>query len=159
MDQIDNWLEETRARATLFSEAYRLALGRLWWANLIFVVAPAVLSTAAAIFAALPAGSFQNWLLPPASILAGSAAVLVAVHKALKCDEYQAECLRLSQFYQGISDAAGSALSQPESDRASIQKEIAKDLRNLTESVKARLATSILTEAEQRCGTKALRRA
>jgi hypothetical protein len=157
MDQIDLWLKETRSRAALFSEAYRLSLSRLWWANLIFVVTPAVFSTAAAILAAVKEPAFQGWLLPPASLLAGSAAVLIAVHKALKCDEYQAECLRLSQFYQSIADAAGSALSRPEDERKSLQLQIAKELRQLTEGVKARLATGILANAEERCGTKALR--
>jgi hypothetical protein len=157
MDQIDHWLKETKARATLFSEAYRLSLSRLWWANLMFVVTPAVFSTAAAIFAAVPNTPFKGWLLPPASVLAGLAAVLIAIHKALKCDEYQAECLRLSQLYQGIADATGSALSRPEDERASLQQQIAKELRQLTEGVKARLATRILSKAEMRCGTKALR--
>ena len=156
MDQIDRWLKETKARATLFSEAYRLSLGRLWWANLMFVVAPAVFATAAAILAALPKEPFQGWPLPPASVLAGLAAVLVAIHKALKCDEHQAECLRLSQLYQGIADATDSALSRPEDERAPLQQQIAKELRQLTESVKARLATRILSKAEERCGTKAL---
>ena len=158
-DHIDRWLKDTHARTALFSEAYRLSLSRLWLANLIFVVTPAVFSTAAAVLAAVQDKWFQGWVLPPASILAGLAAVLVAVHKALKCDEYQAECLRLSQYYQGIADATGSALSRPKEERSSLQEHLAKELRQLTESVKARLATRILAKAEARCGTKALRNA
>jgi hypothetical protein len=82
MADIKEWLQETEARATLISEAYRLELSRLWWANLMFVVVPAVLSTAAAIFAALPqetAGSVHIGALslPLASIFAGVAAILL----------------------------------------------------------------------------------
>ena len=64
MSDINDWLQETKARSGLISEAYRLELSRLWWANLSFVVFPAVLSTAAAIFAALPQGnSSGGWPL------------------------------------------------------------------------------------------------
>jgi len=120
-----------------------------------FVVLPAVFSTAAAIFAAIPESKIQvllgNWLLPPASILAGLAAVLVSIHKALKCDEYQAECLRLSQHYQGIAEVARSALSRPDdAERASFQATSAKELKELTESVTARLPTSIISRAKKR---------
>ena len=139
----------------MLSEAYRLSLARLWWANLAFVVIPAVLSTSAAIFAAVPKETLERfigeWLLPPTSIMAGLAAVLIAVHKALKCDEYQAECLRLTQLFRAIADSAGSALSRPEVERASLQQEIAKELKQLTKSVKARLATSMISKAEIRC--------
>ena len=156
MEEINKWLEETRSHAKLLSEAYRLEMTRLWWANLMFVVFPAVFSTAAAILAAVPeakvGGLFGGWLLPPASILAGLAAILVAVHKALKCDEYQAECLRLSQFYRSIAESAGSALSRPEHERPSHQEQIAKDLKQLTESVKALLPTRIISKAEAKTG-------
>lgn len=138
-----------------FSEAYRLELSRLWWANLMFVVLPAVSSTAAAIFAAIPQdrihASFGDWILPPASILAGLAAVLVAVHKALKCDEYQAECLRLSQRYQALAESADSALSRPVDEHVTLQQEIASELKDITEGVKARLSTRIIAKAKQRC--------
>src|ERR1041384_945007 len=110
MEDVNEWLEETQSRCVRLSEACRLQLGRLWWANLLFVVLPAVFSTAAAILAALhstnPAPSAGIWLLPPVSILAGLAAILVSVHKALKCEEYQAECMRLSQRYQAVAEAA-----------------------------------------------------
>jgi hypothetical protein len=158
MDQISKWLEETKSRAAILSEAYRLELRRLWWANLMFVVLPAVFATAAAILAAVPEvkmiAFFGDWLLPPASILAGLAAVLVAIHKALKCDEYQAECLRLSQSYRSITESAGSALSRPEGERASHQEGIAKELKTLTESVMAQLPTGILGKAENKIGVK-----
>lgn len=154
MNDIEKWLEGTRSRCALFSEAYRLQLGRLWWANLLFVVVPAVCSTAAAIFAAIPDEklrlTFGAWLLPPASILAGLAAILVAVHKALKCDEYQAECLRLAQRYQAIAEAAAFALSLPGEERVSLEKSIAEEMKALTDSVKARLPSCVLSKANMR---------
>src|SRR5262249_32677168 len=149
----------TKARATLVSEGYRLELSRLWWANLLFVVVPAVLSTAAAIVAALPEGKAPELQLfslsiPPASAFAGMAAILIAVHKALKCDEHQAECLRLGQLHQVVAMSAGSALSRPEGERAAHQERIAGRLEEITESARARLSTSIIRKAEKRCGTK-----
>ena len=151
MEHTNKWLEETQSRCVRLSEAYRLQLGRLWWANLLLVVLPAVFSTAAAIFAALPntesLSSAGVWSLPPASILAGLAAVLVSVHKALKCEEYQAECLRLAQRYQGVAEATLAALSQPADERASLQQRIAGELKELTESVRARLPTRVLRKA------------
>lgn len=159
MNGINEWLRQTEARATLVSEAYRLELSRLWWANLVFVVVPAVLSTAAAIVAALPETKTRDFAifslsLPPASAFAGTAAILMAIHKALKCDEYQAECLRLAQFHQSIAISAGSALARPEGERASHQERIAKRLEELTETAKARLPTAIIRRAEGRTGTK-----
>jgi len=160
MDDINSWLEETRSRCVRFSEAYRIQLGGLWWANLALVVLPAVFSTAAAIIAAIPAARPDEvaaaavtaawWHLPPASILAGSAAILVAVHKALKCEEYQAECLRLMQRYQGLAEEAASARSRPEAKRPELQEKIADELKQLTDSAGARLPTRILRRANSR---------
>jgi hypothetical protein len=159
MDNINEWLEQTEARATLVSEAYRLELSRLWWANLMFVVVPAVLSTAAAIVAALPDSKTKDFAIfslqiPPAAAFAGIAAILITIHKALKCDEYQAECLRLAQIHQSIAISAGSARSRPDDERASHQERIARKLEELTESAKARLSTAIIRKAEKRSGAK-----
>src|ERR1035437_191570 len=98
-------LEEVRRRATVRSEAYRLRLlGPLQWANLVFMVLPATLATAAAVFAAGPNNTLGAWL-------AGASAVLTVVHKTLKCDEYQAECLRLHQRYRSIADRKSTRLN------------------------------------------------
>src|ERR1039457_2228964 len=98
-------LEEVRRRATVRSEAYRLRLlGPLQWANLVFMVLPATLATAAAVFAA------SSKTAPLGAWLAGASAVLTVVHKTLKCDEYQAECLRLHQRYRSIATLAESSL-------------------------------------------------
>jgi hypothetical protein len=159
MDNVNEWLQQTEARAALVSEAYRLELSRLWWANLMFVVVPAVLATAAAIVAALPESKTEDFAIfalkiPPAAAFAGVAAILVTIHKALKCDEYQAECLRLAQLHQSIAIAAGAALSRPEGERASRQERIARRFEELTESAKARLSTAIIRKAEKRSGAK-----
>jgi len=159
MSDINDWLQETKARSGLISEAYRLELSTLWWANLMFVVIPAVLSTAAAIFAALPqdtAGKLTigTLSLPLASVFAGVAAILMAIHKALKCDEHQAECLRLAQLHQSIAISAGSALSRPEGERTAHQERIAAKLEEVTESATARLATRIMRRAERMSGVK-----
>src|SRR5262245_60546994 len=81
---------DIKREATLLAEAYRLRLvGRLWWANLAFVVLPSVCAAAAAIFAAGGAGMNPRLAEALAAGLAGLAAVLSAVHKSLKCEEYQ----------------------------------------------------------------------
>ena len=159
MDETSEWLKRIKGHATLLYEAYRLELGRLWWANLMFVVVPAVLSTAAAIVAALkpPAGfSLGGGIdLPLASAFAGAAAVLIAVHKALKCDEYQAECVRLGQAYESIAIAAGSALARPNAtERDTEQKRISEKMEVLAESAKARIPTRIIRKAQKRVGKK-----
>jgi hypothetical protein len=118
-----------------------------------FVVVPAVLSTAAAIVAALKPehGLFIFKVeVPFASAFAGLAAILIAVHKALKCDEYQAECLRLSQAYASIAVAAGAAPSAPEEDRVAEHKRLSGKMETLVESAQARLPTRILAKAEKR---------
>ena len=138
-------LEEVRRRSRVRAEAYRLRLvGRLWWANIIFMVLPATLATAAAVCAA---GDYKNL----GAWLAGSAAVLTAVHKTLKCDEYQAECLRLSQRYQSIATLAGAVLEsegKSEPDLPSAQKLIAK-FAELEESAAALLPESYFLAAER----------
>ena len=159
MSDINDWLQETKAHSGLISEGYRLELSRLWCANLMFVVIPAVLSTAAAIFAALPRDTAGHLAvgtlsLPLASVFAGGAAILMAIHKALRCDEYQAECLRLAQLHQSIAISAGSALSRPEDERTAYQERIAAKLEKVTEGAKARLPTRIMSKAERRSGVK-----
>jgi|SRR5580693_4928125 hypothetical protein len=146
------WLVRTKSHATILSEAYRLLLGRLWWANLIFVALPAVFSTSAAIFAALPSPN-ANGAPPAAAWLAGGAAVLIAVHRAFKCEEFQAECLRLSQAYQSIAILADSALSRPTEERGSLG-DLTKVFAALTEGAKAPLPTSYIRKAEELTGLK-----
>lgn len=137
-------LEQIRSRATALFEAYQQRLRRLWWPNLVFMVLPAVLTTAAAIVAALPAATAPNFglPLPAASVFAGAAAVLLAVHKALKCDEYQAECLRLGQAFQSIATAADLALSGPEGERDKDQERLSNDVESLIKDAKAQVKTN-----------------
>ena len=138
-------LEEVRRRATVRSEAYRLRLlGPLQWANLVFMVLPATLATAAAVFAAGPNNTLGAWL-------AGASAVLTVVHKTLKCDEYQAECLRLHQRYRSIATLAESSLEnegKSDPDLPSPQKLIAQ-FAELEESAAAVLPDSYIRDAEK----------
>jgi hypothetical protein len=141
-------LEGVRRRSRVRSEAYRLRLvGGLWWANIIFMVLPATLATAAAVCAAGDNKNLGAWL-------AGAAAVLTFVHKTLKCDEYQAECLRLNQRYQSIATLADSVLEnegQSDPDLPSPQKLIAK-FAELEESAAALLPESYIRAAEKSLG-------
>jgi len=138
-------LEDVMRRARVLSEAYRLRLGGvLWWANLVFMVLPATLATAAAVFAA---GAYKNL----GAGLAGAAAVLTAVHKTLRCDEYQAECLRLNQRYRSIATLAHSVLEndgESDPDLPSPQKLIVK-FAELEESAGALLPNRYIRAAEQ----------
>jgi hypothetical protein len=138
-------LEEVRRRATVRSEAYRLRLlGPLQWANLVFMVLPATLATAAAVVAASSKTIVGAWL-------AGASAVLTVVHKTLKCDEYQAECLRLHQRYRSIATLAESSLEnegKSDPDLPSPQKLIAQ-FAKLEESAAAVLPDSYIRDAEK----------
>jgi hypothetical protein len=148
------FVQQIRAQAKVLSEAYRLRLlGRLWWANLSLVVLPAALATAAAIFAARQDANSAIMTSYIAAWLAGGAAVLTAIHKALKCEEYQAECLRLSQAYQSIAIEADSTLSGSDGQPQSLQ-ELGKKFAVLAESVKAPLPDTYIARAERRTGYK-----
>ena len=147
------WLKFTREQATVLSEAYRLRLvGKLWWANLLFVVVPAVFGTAAAALAAASSASSDGSRLTfAAAFLAGGAAVLTAVHKALQCDEYQAECLRLSQAFQSVRIRSEAKLAEADPDPKAVSK-LAAEYAQLTESAKAVLPDVYIRKAEAQTG-------
>jgi hypothetical protein len=150
------WLMFTRQQATVLSEAYRLRLvGKLWWANVIFVVVPAVFGTAAAALAAAASStsSGASRVTLVAAFLAGGAAVLTAVHKALNCDDYQAECLRLSQAFQSIRIRSEAMLAEHNSkpDPKGVSK-LAAEYARLTESAKAVLPDVYIQMAKDRTG-------
>ena len=146
MNDSKTWLKQTSARAKALSHAHKHQLRRLWWVNLILVVSPAVLSTAAAVFGALPEDRqpFTVVGLPAAAAFAGAAAILLAVHKALKCDDYQAECLRLSQEYQSKAIDADSANSRPVTELDGHQKRLTTELVELTKNAKAQVRRSFM---------------
>ena len=98
------------AHASELGKAYKLQREGLWWPNLVTLVLPAILSTVAAIVVALP-NQYLIYSVPLGSILAGSSAVLITIHKVLKCEEYQAECLRLSGAYNSITIDVESAIN------------------------------------------------
>jgi hypothetical protein len=147
------WLQRTILEAKVLAEAYRLRLvGILWWANLGLIGVPAAFGTAAAAFAVAANGAAdgKGWAALVAACLAGIAAFLTAFHKAFKCDEYQAECLRLSQAYRSIAIQADSILSNGSSDL----EDFASKLTALTESGKAPLPSSYIRKAEELTGYK-----
>jgi hypothetical protein len=144
---LSNSLNEIRMRSATLSEAYRLRLLATYWANLIFMVLPAVFATGAAVCAA---GKVSE-LTTLAAWLAGAAAVLTTVHKTLKCDEYQSECLRLSQRYRKIATLADSALMAeggPDPKLPSPQT-IILEFAELEESAKALLSDRYIHRAEE----------
>lgn len=150
-------LHEIEQQAKVLAEAYRLRLvGRLWWANLTFVVTPAVCATAAAIFAAGGAGMNADVSKALAAGLAGLAAVLTAVHKSLKCEEYQAECLRLGPAYDAIAARADSAQAVPEGTNPTHDelKDLTEKFATLKESAKAPLPNKYISQAEILTGYK-----
>jgi len=150
------WLQFAREQSTVLSEAYRLRLvGKLWWANVVFVVVPAVFGTAAAALAAAASSttSSGNRLTLVAAVLAGAAAVLTAVHKALNCDAYQAECLRLSQAFQSIRIRSEAMLAEFTSnpDPRGVSK-LAAEYARLTESAQAVLPDVYIRKATDLTG-------
>jgi hypothetical protein len=152
------WLMFARQQATVLSEAYRLRLvGKLWWANVIFVVVPAVFGTAAAALAAAASSTSgdSSRVTLIAAFLAGGAAVLTAVHKALNCDAYQAECLRLSQAFQSIRIRTEAMLAESKSnpDPRGVNK-LAAEYARLTESAKAVLPDVYIQKATDQTGYK-----
>lgn len=152
---IHSWLARTKTCAKILSEAYRARRSGLGWGNLVTLVLPAGLSTLAAIVAAREGGPEVVLLgglsLPLASVLAGAAAVLVAFHKVLKCDEYQEECLRLSQAYQAVAMAADSAQSLPEQELSQHRERLTNKLVLLTETAKAQVPPRYVRRAERKC--------
>ncbi len=155
MSDTDRWLERATARALALCSAYRRQLDGLWWLNLMFVVTPAVGTAAAAVVAALPdappvfLGSFS---IPLASVLAGGSAVLMAVHKSLGCEEYQEECLRISQAYESLAVRLESARSAPEDVREAQRVLLTNKLAVLSKNVKAKLPRQHRAWAETRYG-------
>src|SRR5262245_33361415 len=146
-------LKRAQARAEALSGAYQRELDELWFVNLLFVALPAVGSAAAAIVAALPNSQSVTVLwLPLASALAGGSAVLISIHKALKCDEYQAECLRLSQAYGSLSLRSDFAQDKPEPRREMEHAAITRRLEILSRDAKAKLPKRHRRWAEKRYG-------
>ncbi|WP_157108542.1 hypothetical protein, partial [Aldersonia kunmingensis] len=76
---------------------YEYWLTRLKRINLITVVAPVALSTIAG--AAILGDLFGTTFAGIAALLGG---LLTAVHKGLKCEAHQAECLRLQSAHSGL---------------------------------------------------------
>ena len=113
MSDIDKeGLNKLKERAFILGTAYQNGKDRFNLSNMFTLVLPAVLSSVVAIISAMksPPDWFNVCSIPLESILAGSAAILITIHKVLGCEEYQAECLRLSNIFRSIAQEAEIAI-------------------------------------------------
>ena len=113
MSDIDKeGLTKLKERAFILGVVYQFGRDRFAYSNIFTLVLPAILSTIVAVFTALtnPPTFFDICSIPGESILAGLAAILVTIHKVLNCEEYQAECLRLSNVFKSIAQDAEISL-------------------------------------------------
>ena len=109
MSEIDKeGLNKLKERAFILGTAYQSGRDRFDLSNMFTLVLPAVLASIVAVFSAIidPPSWFEVCSIPLVSILAGLAAVLITIHKVLGCEEYQAECLRLSNVFRSIAQEA-----------------------------------------------------
>ncbi len=114
MSDIDKeGLTKLKERAFILGAGYQYGRDRFAYSNIFTLVLPAILSAIVAVITALsdPPNWFDIGTVPGASVLAGLAAILVTLHKVLNCEEYQAECLRLSNVFKSIAQDAEIAFS------------------------------------------------
>jgi hypothetical protein len=151
IESLKRLVTEMTMDAAILAEAYRLRLiGRIWWANLFFVVLPATFAAAAAIFAAGGAGMNEYLSRGLSAFLAGTAAILSAIHKSLKCEEYQTECLRLGAAYDAIATQARScelSLTVPDPKLDEL-KELAEKMAGIKANAKAPLPDKYIQKAK-----------
>lgn len=115
--------------------AYGLWLTRLKRTNLLAVLLPVALSTlaGAAILGDL-LGTSTTTVAGIAALLGG---LLTAVHKGLKCEAHQAECLRLQSAYSGLTTRYQSLLVAGRDGRPEHLAQVDQQLARLRESVQA----------------------
>ena len=133
-------LTKLKERAFILGAAYQYGRDRFAYSNLFTLVLPALLSSIVAVITALsnPPNWFDIGTIPGASVLAGFAAILVTIHKVLNCEEYQAECLRLSNVFKSIAQDAEIALysSQDTNDELSrLSEKFALQIENAKATV------------------------
>jgi hypothetical protein len=138
-DKAQAWLEGARDDALLHAEAYRSRLESLRWANLLFMTLPSVLATTAAILAANDGWKIAGVSL--AAVLAGAATVLMAVHKACKCDDYQADCLALHNGYASLAIATAFLIARPEKATCEALMDLSQRWQALVQGGRALLLT------------------
>ncbi|MCX5042842.1 hypothetical protein OG921_06630 [Aldersonia sp. NBC_00410] len=115
--------------------AYGFWLARLKRTNLITVLLPVTLSmiAGAAILGDL-LGTSTTTVAGIAALLGG---LLTAVHKGLKCEAHQAECLRLQSAYCGFKTRYEALLVASRDARIDRLAEVDQQLAQLRESVQA----------------------
>jgi hypothetical protein len=136
-------LAKLKEQASILSLAYKFGRERFAYSNLFTLVLPALLSSIVAVIAALtsPPEWFDVGPVPGESILAGLAAILVTIHKVLNCEDYQAECLRLSNVFKAIAYEADLTLNSsadlyPELTR--LKDKLALEIENANATVPQR---------------------
>jgi hypothetical protein len=97
--------EEKRKENLILSLAYSTTLTWLTPANFILVVGAALLSLVAGATILIE----NNWLTKVQSgVLALVSGALTIVHSKLGCEQYQAECRKLSALYRGMAADYGN---------------------------------------------------
>ena len=140
MSDIDKeGLTKLKERAFILGVAYQYGRDRFAYSNIFTLVLPALLSAVVAVIAALsnPPNWFDLGTIPGASVLAGLAAILVTLHKVLNCEEYQAECLRLSNVFKSIAQDAEIALYSSRD----LSHELSRLSNKFTEKIESARAT------------------
>lgn len=146
-------LEKLKERAFVLGVAHQCARERFTYSNVFTLVLPAVLSTAVAVMAAIPKAS-EEWILfesiPVTSVFAGLAAILVTIHKVLNCEEYQAECLRLSNIFKSIAQEAEISAYRSNDHDIELTR-LSEKLSLAIENAKATVPKKCITSAKNRC--------
>ena len=138
--------------ASIKSEAYRLRLSEMQFYNWFTVVLPALLSLFAGtnVFAELQLLGI-DW-----KILSGGAAfasaVLLAVHRGRRCDEYQANCQVLIQAFASLGSRYKSLADLKPADILDRVEDLDREKAELLKNIKATLPQRTLKKARSTLG-------
>lgn len=141
------WLNKQAIESRVTARAFDDRLGFFWYLNLVTALLPAVLAGAATLVPLLPEASPTLFDLPLAPLLSGTAVLLIAVHKALKCDDFQTECRRLGQGHLALAVAADAAVHLPENRIAHEFERLSVQLSELIKGAKASVPRSYIERA------------
>ena len=147
----ESGLQHLSTYSCVLGKAFQLRRDSLWWTNLVTLVLPAILTTLVAILSAIPNADLTPVFgVPITSVMAGAAAILIAVHKAMKCEEYQAECLRLSRVFSSIALEAELALRSSRALPGELNR-LSDKLTSTLESMTATVPDRLVRKAEIMC--------
>lgn len=100
LENLRDIAQEKKSECDIKSQAYSITLTRLMPANLLLVVGAALLSLGAGSSLIIDQGIISK---TSAGIMALVSSGFTVIHKTLKCDQYQSECKRLKNLYEGLS--------------------------------------------------------